>query len=129
MTTDLQTVGNHDLAAALRAQAAGYLTHEAAVQLLEVGDWLLRMDLRKFIDYSDDPDETGGEPLARVRWAEVVAALDSGELYASGAAGRVLRIAASLAGGVPVDLRDALSGLGSAHAAAVVRAVAHATGV
>ncbi|MCI2424044.1 hypothetical protein MOQ72_42270 [Saccharopolyspora sp. K220] len=131
MTTDTQDLTTADLAAALRAQAAGYLTNEAAAELLiEQGRWLARRDFRAFIDYADGPDVTGGDqPLARVRWAEAVAALNAGELSrASGAAERTLRIAASLGGGVPADLREALPGLGRAHAGYVVRAITHATG-
>ncbi len=44
-------------------------------------------------------------------------------LRAADADGQVLRIAASLAEGVPVDLRDALSGLDEAAVAVVVAAV------
>lgn len=129
MSTDTATLTTEELAAALRAQAAGYLPDEAAAGLLiEQEDWLARGDFRRYIDYSADPEETGGAPMARVRWADAVAALDSGDLRASGAAGRILRLAASLGGGVPVNLRETASNsLGRAHAGYLVRAITHAT--
>jgi hypothetical protein len=40
----------------------------------------------------------------------------------------MLRIAASLADGIPVDLRDALSGLDSTNISLVAAAVLHANG-
>jgi hypothetical protein len=40
----------------------------------------------------------------------------------------VLRLAASLAGGIPVDLRDALTGMDTANVDRAVRAMLHASG-
>ena len=42
--------------------------------------------------------------------------------------GRVLRIAASIAGGVPVDLREAVTGLDENNAVLAAAAVLHAAG-
>ncbi|ONF73921.1 hypothetical protein [Amycolatopsis keratiniphila] len=129
MSSDTANLSTDDLAAAVRARAAGSPPDEAAADLLISGGWLDRADFRLFVDYTDDPDLTGdGSPLARVLWADVVAALDSGELRASGGPGRTLRIAASLGGGVPVNLREnATNSLGRAHAADVAAAITHAT--
>jgi hypothetical protein len=44
-------------------------------------------------------------------WIDWDAALDSGHLPASGGEKRIVRIAASLAAGHPVSLRDAIPGL------------------
>lgn len=119
-----------DLTAALRAQAAGSQPAEAAVLLLiEQGDWLERATFRPFVDYTDDPELVGDTPLARIRWADAIAALDAGELRASGAPSKTLRVAASYGAGIPVDMREnAAGGLGRVHAAYIRRAVARATG-
>ncbi len=47
-----------------------------------------------------------GGGLLRVAWGEAVVALEAGELAAPPVQRRVLRLAASVAAGVPVDLRD-----------------------
>ena len=49
-------------------------------------------------------------------------------LPCSGGEGRVLRIAASIAEGVPVDLREAATGLDVNNAALAAAAVLHAAG-
>ncbi len=48
--------------------------------------------------------------MAWIDWDAVIAALD-GDLPASGGEKRIVRIAASLAAGHPVSLRDAIPGL------------------
>ena len=50
---------------------------------------------------------TGGAVLAAVDFGAASRALGAGALPCSGGEGRVLRIAASIAGGVPVDLGEA----------------------
>ena len=70
----------------------------------------------------------GGGVLAVVDWPAAVKALAGGRLPCSGSEGRVLRIAASIAAGVPVDLGDCLSTLDIASVDLVVQAVLHATG-
>jgi hypothetical protein len=49
-------------------------------------------------------------------------------LPCSGGEGRVLRIAASIAEGVPVDLREAVTGLDENNAVLAAAAVLHAAG-
>jgi hypothetical protein len=66
--------------------------------------------------------------MAAVDWEAVVAALEAGGLPCSGGEGRILRLAASIAGGVAVDLGSALSGLDEGNVAGVARAVLHAAG-
>jgi hypothetical protein len=66
--------------------------------------------------------------MAFVDWQAAVTALETGRLACSESAGQVLRIAASIAEGVPVDLRAALTGLDEANIALVVRGVLHANG-
>jgi hypothetical protein len=68
----------------------------------------------------------GGGLLAVVDWSAAVKALTAGGLPCSGSEGRVLRVAASIGGGVPVDLEDCLSTLDRANVGLVVEAVLHA---
>jgi hypothetical protein len=99
----------------------------AAVELLVWQEsWLGRNDFLKHV-WTDTVD---GEEYARVNWAGVVKMLDERTMRhpPSGSEERVLRIAASLAGGVPVDLREAVRGLGWAHFKQVVLAVVRASG-
>ncbi len=88
----------------MRAFARGDLCTAAAVELLAAhAFWLFRRDFRGgFVQ------DSGG--LAWVDWAGAVAAVDTGRLICSTGEGTVLRVAASLAAGVPVDL-SAVSGL------------------
>ena len=74
------------------------------------------------------PALVGDTPMAIVDWEAALGALDAGDLPCSGGEGRVLRIAASLAAGVPVDLCDAVTGLDASNLARVARAVLHAGG-
>ncbi|MCX9190573.1 hypothetical protein C3Y87_03920 [Carbonactinospora thermoautotrophica] len=122
-------MGVPELAAALRAQAAGYYPHEAAVELLiQHWSWLARGDfLRRYVDYEDDPAVTGGEPMAGVRWKAAITALNTGRLPASAGEGVILRIAASLYAGIPVDLRD-LARLDETNARLVTCAIWHCKG-
>jgi hypothetical protein len=66
--------------------------------------------------------------MAWIDWDSVITALDGGHLPSSGTEKRVLRIAASLAAGHPVNLRDAIPGLDQRNVALVVAAVRHAAG-
>jgi hypothetical protein len=66
--------------------------------------------------------------MAALDWPATIAALDTGDLPCSGGEQRVLRLAASLADGVPVDLRDALTGLDQHNINLVVASILHASG-
>jgi hypothetical protein len=66
--------------------------------------------------------------MAVVDWEAAVAALEAGVLPCSGGEGRVLRIAASIGEGVPVDLREAVTGLDENNAVLAAAAVLHAAG-
>ena len=111
----------------MRAWAKGLLCLEAAVELL-IGhrQWLHRKD---FLDVAVEPGwEAFGAPvMAAVDFEAAAAALVAGVLPCSGE-GRVLRLAASIAAGVPVDLREALTGLDGANSGLVAAAVLHAAG-
>jgi hypothetical protein len=100
----------------------------AAVELLiSHGSWLERDD---FVDdfVTIVLGLIDGTPMAPIDWPKAINALDHGQLPCSGGEGRMLRLVASLAQGIPVDLRDALTGLDARSADLVARAVQQATG-
>jgi hypothetical protein len=119
MTTD-------DLAAALHACANGIYTLEAGVALLASnGTFLHRRDFTsRFIRHGT----SDGASMAAVDWDAAIAALQVGELPCSGGERRILQLSASLADGILVDLRDAITGLDDDNTALLVRAVRHAAG-
>jgi len=116
------------LAGPLRASARGLDAAEAGAELLiRHAAWLRRSDFRdRFVrtatTITDDTE------MADIDWPAAINALDAGELPCSGGEGRMLRLAASLAGGTPVNLRDALSGLDTGNADLVSQAVLHVNG-
>jgi len=57
----------------------------------------------------------GATLMAVIDWPAAITALNDGGLPSSGGERRVLRLAASLAGGIPVDLRDAFTGMDAAN--------------
>jgi hypothetical protein len=115
-----------DLPTALRAHAHGLNYLEAAVELLiDHAGWLRRDDfLHNLVHTTHSLD---GTPIAAIDWTEAAAALDHGQLPCSTSEARVLRFAASLANGIPIDLRDALTGLDNHNAERVSHAVRHTT--
>ena len=66
--------------------------------------------------------------MAAVDFAAAADALESGALPCSGGEKGMLRFAASIAAGFPVDLQEALSGLDGVNAVLVADAVLHAAG-
>ena len=118
------------LAEALRACAGGILTAEAGVSLLiDCGGWLHRDDFTsRFITIGTSISD-GVTLLASIDWEAAVTALHAGELPASGGERRMLLLAASIAGGIPVSLYDTLPGIDRRNASLVVGAVAHAAGL
>jgi hypothetical protein len=118
------------LAAALRAYAEGLLCVVAAVELL-IGHavWLRRAEfVDRFVTVQADPMLVGATVLAWVGWRAAVVALEAGRLPCSGSEGDLLRIAASVAEGVPVALGEALSSLDRGNLVRVVTAVLLAGG-
>jgi hypothetical protein len=116
------------LADALWAHAEGLYCLQAAVGLL-IGHrhWLCREDfVGGFVELVTDTG--GGAGLAMVRWRAAVRGLDAGRLPCSDSEGCLLWIAASIAEGVAVDLRDCLSTLDGANVGLVARAVVAAGG-
>ena len=97
---------------ALRAGAAGLYCAEAGAELLiRQRSWLSRSDFAPFIVIAA---AAGGQPAtAAVDWEAAITALDGGVLPCSSGERRMLRLAASIAGGIPVDLAEALTGRAS----------------
>jgi hypothetical protein len=112
----------------LRAWAEGLLCLEAAVELL-IGQRLL-LFRGDFLGVAVEPgwQVFGGQALAAVDFEAAATALEAGELPCSSGEGRVLRLAASFAAGVLVDLREVLTGLDEASSGLAAAAVLHATG-
>ncbi len=115
-----------ELPAALQACASGLYPLEAGVSLLiSSGAFLHRSDFTgRFIEHA-----TGsGVAMAAIDWEAAVTALSRGELPCSGGERRLLKLSASLADGVPVDLRDAATGLDDRNIQRLVTAIRHASG-
>jgi hypothetical protein len=111
---------------ALRAHADGDLCAEAAARLLIAGRWPDRDDFAsRFITMAASPGS--GIQMAVVDWPTASAALGT-SLPCSGGERRLLQVTASLAAGIPVDLRDAVAGLDGRNARLVAGAVLHASG-
>ena len=113
---------------ALRARANGLYACEAATELLIMhAAWLRRSD---FLDpfVHTDAGSINDIPMADIEWPAAIAALENGRLPCSGGDSRILRIAGSLAEGIPVNLRDTLTGLDATNIELVASAVPHAGG-
>jgi hypothetical protein len=116
------------LPGALRASARGLNACEATVGLLvDHQYWLTRPDFTgESVDTLDGfADST---PMAAVCWPEVVAALDRGQLSGSSSENKILRLAASLAEGISVDLQNAITGLDDTNLQHLITAIRHAAG-
>ena len=116
------------LAEALHAHARGIYAHEAAVALLiDHQYWLDRADfLSQYVDtFSGLAD---GTPMAAICWHEVIADLDTGQLAGSSSENKILRLAASLANGISVDLHHNLTSLDDANLHHLITAIRHAAG-
>jgi hypothetical protein len=116
------------LSAALRATAAGIHPDEAAAGLIISHGTFLHRD-----DFTRHPSETAacisdGTPMAWIDWDAVITALDGGHPPASGGEKRIVRLAASLAAGHLVSLRDAIPGLDRQSLELVTTAIRRAAG-
>jgi hypothetical protein len=111
---------------ALLAHADGDLCAEAAAGLLIAGRWLDRDDFAsRFVSVAASP--CSGTRMAVIDWPAAARALGRA-LPCSGGERRLLQVTASLAAGIPVDLRDAAAGLDGRSARLVADAVLHASG-
>jgi len=114
------------LAAGVRAHAQGLYCLEAAAELLIAKSWLHRDDFTsRFVTVH--PGIGSRQLMTVIDWPAAVAALGSG-LACSGGEQRMLKITASLADGIPADLRDTLTGLDDRNVQLLITAVLHASG-
>ena len=113
---------------ALRTNARGLYADEAAVELLVGhGRWLERTDFTEgFVETCVGLSD--GTPMAWIDWHAALAAVQAGGLPCSGSEAGVLRLAACLAEGGGVDLRDVVSGLDGGNLVLVATAVLRAGG-
>jgi hypothetical protein len=117
------------LPAALRACARGIYPLEAGVGLLiSHGSWLDREDFQDQFIHTAISITDGVTEMAQIDWQAAISALDARRLPCSGGEERMLRLAASLAGGIPVSLRDTLTGIDHRNIELVITAVLHAWG-
>ena len=111
----------------VRAWARGWLPTEAAAELLiSHRGWLERDDFRQMAVVFRW-DVYRDRFVAQVNFARA-ADLVQGVLPCSAGERQVLLAAASIAGGIPVDLREAALDLDGVNAARVAQAVCHAAG-
>jgi hypothetical protein len=115
------------LAGAVRAGAAGLYSLEAACDLIIGTGRLHRDDFSSFVSTVTSITD-GATELAHIDWQSVIASRDAGLLPCGSGENRILRLAASIAAGIPVDLNDTLCGLDPDSISLVVRAVRHANG-
>ena len=114
---------------ALRACASGIHPLEAGTSLLiDCGSWLHREDFTSRFITTGNSISDGVTLLASTDWEAAITALHAGQLPSSGGERRMLLLAASIAGGIPVSLYDTLPGIDQRNASLVIKAIAHATG-
>ena len=117
------------LAEALRACAGGILTAEAGVSLLiDCGGWLHRPDFTSPFITTGTSISDGTTLMATIDWPAAIAALDGGRLPCGSGERHMLRLAASIAGGVPVSLCDSLTSIDYRNANLLAAAILHANG-
>ena len=117
------------LAEALLACARGIHHLEAGTTLLiDCGTWLRRDDFTSRFITTGTSISDGTTILAATEWEAAITALHAGKPPASSGERRMLLLAASLAGGIPVSLSDTLPGIDRRNASIVVSVVAHAPG-
>ena len=122
-----ETLASGRLACLLRDAAAGMLPDMAAAGLIiGHGHFLHDPAFRRII--AAGSSVTDGQPFAVIRWNAALFALENGHLPCSGSERAVLLIAASLAEGVPVSLRDCLGSLDQRNITLVTAAITAANG-
>jgi hypothetical protein len=127
VTASTGTIRADRLACLLRDAAEGLCADVAAVDLICAhGHFLHDPAFRRII--AAGSSITTGQPLAVIRWNAAIHALESGHLPCSGSEQAVLRIAASLAGGTGVSLRDCLGNLDRRNITLVTDAITAANG-
>jgi hypothetical protein len=111
-----------ELIDALHEHVVGITAETAAVDLLANHRvWLTRPDFVRFIQHGRR--HCTGQPTAMIRWRAAHLALAHGQLPGSNSKTHILRIATSLAIGVPISLKQVLGCLDHRNIAHVIRAI------
>jgi len=114
--------------AALRAHAAGLYPDEAGTELLiRHGGILHRDDFARFI-HTGVSISDGTTLMAWIDWDAALNALHHGQIPLSGGEQRILQLAASIAEGCHISLRDTLPGLDHRNLELLITAIRHAAG-
>jgi len=114
------------VATALRNHAEGSYCLIAAAELLIAQAWLHRTDFTsRFVTVYPSPGS--GKPMAVIDWPAAITTLGT-SLPCSGGEQRMLKITASLADGIPVDLRDTITGLDDRNIQLLTTALRRASG-
>jgi hypothetical protein len=112
--------------ALMRGAVGDYADEAAVLLLLNFGHWPAQLASADLITLLP---ETDGEGLwAQIAWPDLEPALSAGLIVGSSGQLRVLRAAASIAEGHPVDLGDLAAGLDRRALTLVLAAIAHAAG-
>ena len=114
--------------AALRAHAAGLHPEEAGIELLiRHGAILHRDDFARFV-HTGTSISDGTTLMSWIDWDAALTALHDGQIPVCSGEQRILQLAASIAGGFPVGLRDAIPGLDNQNMKLLITAIRHAAG-
>ena len=114
--------------AALRAHAAGLHPDEAGTELLiRHGGIVHRDDFAGFV-HTGTSISDGTTLMAWIDWDAALSALHHGQIPLCGGEQRILQLAASIAEGFPVCLRDTLPGLDNRNLKLLTTAIRHAAG-
>lgn len=113
---------------ALRAHAAGLYPEEAGTELLiGHGGIVHRDDFARFV-HTGTSISDGATLRAWIDWDAVLSALHHGQIPLCGGEQRILQLAASIAGGALVSLRQAIPGLDNRNLELLITAIRHAAG-
>ena len=119
---------NAAIIAALRAHAAGLHPEEAGTELLiGRGGILPRDDFAGFV-HTGTSISDGTTLMAWIDWDAALSALHHGQIPLCGGEQRILQLAASLAEGLPISLRDTIPGLDNRNLKLLITAIRHAAG-
>ena len=114
--------------AALRAHAAGLHPDEAGTGLLiGHGGILHRDDFARFV-HTGTSISDGTTLMAWIDWDAALRALHDGQIPLCGGDQRILQLAASIAEGFPIPLRDTIPGLDNRNLNLLITAIRHAAG-
>ena len=119
---------NAAIIAALRAHAAGLHPEEAGTELLiGHGGILPRDDFAGFV-HTGTSISDGTTLMAWIDWDAALTALHDGQIPVCSGEQRILQLAASLAEGLPISLRDTIPGLDNQNLKLLITAIRQAAG-